>query len=211
LQTLNQGSKTCLEFLNETKSCASLLAAAGQPIEDDDLISYVLGGLNSSYTTFITLFNFTTRTSSMTFEEFQCELLNHEILLNNHLPQQQPLTESGNFALYTQKPRPSNDNYHKGKAVSYSKNSYQPRNAYQPNQSRGYPRNNYQSNLRKPGGNHFSSQSKSVLGAPPTSFPHRPSCQICGKPGHLALDCYHRMDYSYQGKNPPSQFAAMVA
>jgi hypothetical protein len=211
LQTLNQGSKTCLEFLNETKSCASLLAAAGQPIEDDDLISYVLGGLNSSYTTFITLFNFTTRTSSMTFEEFQCELLNHEILLNNHLPQQQPLTESGNFALYTQKPRPSNNNYHKGKAVSYSKNSYQPRNAYQPNQSRGYPRNNYQSNLRRPGGNHFSSQSKSVLGAPPTSFPHRPSCQICGKPGHLALDCYHRMDYSYQGKNPPSQFAAMVA
>ena len=211
MQTLNQGSKTCLEFLNETKSCASFLAVAGQPIEDDDLISYVLGGLNSSYTIFITLFNFTTCTSSMTFEEFQCELLNHEILLNNHLPQQQPLTESGNFALYNQKPRPSNNNYHKGKAVSYSKNSYQPRNAYQPNHSRGYPRNNYQSNLRRPGGNHFSSQSKSVLGALPTSFLHRPSCQICGEPGHLALDCYHRMDYSYQRKNPPSQFATMVA
>jgi hypothetical protein len=85
LQTLNQGSKTCLKFLNETKSCSALLAAARQPIKDDDLISYVLEGLNSSYTTFINLFNFITCTSSMSFEEFQCKLLNHEILLNNHL------------------------------------------------------------------------------------------------------------------------------
>jgi hypothetical protein len=27
----------------------------------------------------------------------------------------------------------------------------------------------------------------------------------------LAIDCYHRMDYAYQGKNPPAQLAAMVA
>jgi hypothetical protein len=71
LQTLNQGSQSCSAFLNEIKSIAGLLAAAGQSVEDEDLISHVLGGLNSDYTTFITLFNFTTRTTSMTFEEFQ--------------------------------------------------------------------------------------------------------------------------------------------
>jgi hypothetical protein len=210
LQTLNQGSSSCLAFLNEVKSCSDLLAAAGQPVGDDDLISYILGGLNPAYTTFITLFNFTTRTTSMSFEEFQCELLNHEILLNSHQSQQHPLTESGNFALYSQKPRPSSNNYNKGKSGGYSKNSFQPaggysKNLYQSNQSRGYQRNNYQSNPRQLGGNHFSQ--KSILGTPPTgpptSFPRKASCQICGKPGHLALDCYHRMDYSFQGKNPP--------
>ena len=25
----------------------------------------------------------------------------------------------------------------------------------------------------------------------------RTTCQICGKLGHLAIDCYHRMDYAY--------------
>jgi hypothetical protein len=34
---------------------------------------------------------------------------------------------------------------------------------------------------------------------------------ICGKLSHLAIDCYHRMDYAFQGKNPPPQLATMVA
>ena len=38
----------------------------------------------------------------------------------------------------------------------------------------------------------------------------RPMCQICGKVGHLALDCYHRIDYAYQGKHPPTKLAAMA-
>ena len=38
----------------------------------------------------------------------------------------------------------------------------------------------------------------------------RPICQICGKVGHLALDCYHRMDYAYQGKHPPTKLAAIA-
>jgi len=35
-------------------------------------------------------------------------------------------------------------------------------------------------------------------------------CQICGKFGHLAVDCYHRMDYAYQGKHLPAKLAAMA-
>jgi len=33
------------------------------------------------------------------------------------------------------------------------------------------------------------------------------ACQICGKYNHTALDCYHRMDYTYQGRHPPSQLS----
>uniref|UniRef100_A0A2N9HU52 Integrase catalytic domain-containing protein n=1 Tax=Fagus sylvatica TaxID=28930 RepID=A0A2N9HU52_FAGSY len=39
---------------------------------------------------------------------------------------------------------------------------------------------------------------------------NRPVCQICGKVGHYAIDCYHRMDFAYQGKNPPTKLAAMA-
>lgn len=27
----------------------------------------------------------------------------------------------------------------------------------------------------------------------------------------MAIDCYNRMDYAFQGRNPPIQLAAMVA
>jgi hypothetical protein len=43
------------------------------------------------------------------------------------------------------------------------------------------------------------------------SKPPRAPCQICGKTSHQALDCFHRMDFSYQGRHPPTQLAAMAA
>lgn len=39
---------------------------------------------------------------------------------------------------------------------------------------------------------------------------NRPIYKICGKSGHQALDCYHRMDFAYQGKNPPTKLAVMA-
>jgi hypothetical protein len=50
---------------------------------------------------------------------------------------------------------------------------------------------------------------------PPISGPFshgtRPPFQICGKTSHQALDCYHRMDFAFQGRHPPAQLAAMTA
>uniref|UniRef100_A0A2N9EYF6 Reverse transcriptase Ty1/copia-type domain-containing protein n=1 Tax=Fagus sylvatica TaxID=28930 RepID=A0A2N9EYF6_FAGSY len=51
---------------------------------------------------------------------------------------------------------------------------------------------------------------------PPSQFgsqcrPERPTCQIYWKTGHYAIDCYHRMDFAYQGKNPPTKLAAMAS
>jgi hypothetical protein len=160
LQTLNQGSKSCSEFHEETKACAALLAATGQPVEEEDLISYVLGGLSPAYTTFITLFTFFTRTSSMSFEDFQVELLNHEILLGHHQQlHQPPLAEFGNFALYSHKPKPFCGNYFKGKPGNYHKPNPQPHSSsHHPRQnsnfSRGYQCNTYQQhNFRRHGSN----------------------------------------------------------
>ncbi|XP_041016398.1 uncharacterized protein LOC121258996 [Juglans microcarpa x Juglans regia] len=40
---------------------------------------------------------------------------------------------------------------------------------------------------------------------------NRPICQIYSKKGHMALDCYNRFNFSYQGRLPLSDLAAMAA
>ena len=37
------------------------------------------------------------------------------------------------------------------------------------------------------------------------------TCQISGKNGHSALDCYHRMNFAYHGRHAPAKLASMVA
>jgi hypothetical protein len=102
LQGLQQGNKSCTEYLNLAKQWADQLAAAGKPIDDDDLISFVVSGLNPIFHTFVTIHSYATRDHDMTFADFQTELLNHETLLEN---QQRPTItpETGPFALYTNK------------------------------------------------------------------------------------------------------------
>ena len=39
----------------------------------------------------------------------------------------------------------------------------------------------------------------------------RPVCYIYGKNGHTALDCYHRMNFAYQGRHPSANLALMAA
>ena len=46
LQTLRQESRSCSEYLQLAKSWADQLAAANKPVDDDDLISYIVSGLN---------------------------------------------------------------------------------------------------------------------------------------------------------------------
>ena len=91
-------------------------------------------------------------------------------------------------------------------------------NGYNHNQNRGRGRGNFNNRgdkgRRGSSGqspqfspfNHFQ-QGQSSFGGVKLD---RPICQICGKVGHLAVDCYHRVDYAYQGKHPPAKLAAMA-
>jgi hypothetical protein len=121
---------------------------------------------------------------------------------------------------------------------SRPQNGYPPsRGQYQqssrgPQQINTYPNQLYRQSTQQPPsqGNQFSNQRSSYFNKPypnshlqnqgnqgnlqGNSFNNNNSrvpCQICGKLSHLAIDCYHRMDYAFQGRNPPPQLAAMVA
>jgi transposase InsO family protein len=197
LQTMQQGDKGCSDYLLAAKNWADQLAATGNPVNDEELISYIVGGLNSSYQNFITTFNFVTREQSISFADFQAELLNFDHMLDIH--QQSVPPAANQIAFFAQKPR----------APHYSKKT-----KFSP-QYRGPPR---QHMPRQQFSNSASAvtPSKNMFGKPSSSHSsifstNRPPCQICGKTSHQALDCYHRMDFTFQGRHPPSQLAAMAA
>ena len=58
--------------------------------------------------------------------------------------------------------------------------------------------------------NNYSSNPSPFNNTVPTNS-QRPTCQICYKMRHTAIDCYHRMDFTYQGRHPPSKLAAMAS
>jgi hypothetical protein len=95
--------------LSIAKQWVDQLFAVGKLVEDDDLISFVVSGLNPLFNTFVTIHLFPAHDYEMTFVDFEFEQLNHEILLQN---QQHPaLTpETGTFALYSKQGQ-SNFNY----------------------------------------------------------------------------------------------------
>lgn len=43
------------------------------------------------------------------------------------------------------------------------------------------------------------------------SSSNRSTFRICNRMGHFEIDCYHRIDYAYQGHHPPKKLMAMVA
>jgi hypothetical protein len=106
LQTINQVTKTCTDYLLTAKSLADQLAAIGKGVDDEDLISYVIGGLNPSYHTFVTTFSYGNRDVAIPFDDFQTELLNYKQLFEA-LQKPQPLhTEGGQFASHLHKQKP---------------------------------------------------------------------------------------------------------
>jgi hypothetical protein len=113
LQGLQQGNKTCSEYLNQAKTWADKLSAIGEPVDDDDLISFIINGINPTFNSFITTFTLHDRETS--FHDFQSELLSHEILLQN---QHTTAPEAGSFALHAHRTIPSytnNPNFRKPK------------------------------------------------------------------------------------------------
>jgi hypothetical protein len=184
LQSLRQGSKGCTEYISDAKQLAAQLAAVKQPVTDDALIGYVVGGLNSSFNPVITSLSVATRYKSLTFDEFNEELLSYESLLDGQ--SQTSVDGSNTFAMFSSKTNPHQFNRkYKPPGRSYSRPFSNPK-PISPTTPKSNPN--------------------------PNTFPAPKSpCQICGKLSHKALDCFHRMDHAFQGRHPPAQLAAMVA
>ncbi|XP_038975286.1 uncharacterized protein LOC120106363 [Phoenix dactylifera] len=174
-------------FAAQSKSRISHIKS-WQAIDDEDLITYVLNGLTLHFQSFVTSYMLVTREKSMTFSDFQAELLNYDLMLRFHDHTIQP--ETGSYALYTNKAqsKPGSCN----------------------NKGRSSPKRSM------PGSSSQFRHPLPHLPTAKSSPPHcatrsKSPCQICKKDNHQALDYFNRMNYAFQGRHPPPELAAMVA
>ncbi|KAF9672596.1 hypothetical protein SADUNF_Sadunf11G0058600 [Salix dunnii] len=102
LQSLQQGSMQCQQFLDAVKSLADELSAVGKPIDDSNLILSILNGLNSSFHSFVTTYMLLAKEKSMSFSDFHAELLNFDLMQKFHSQTLQQ--EMGSYAFCSHKP-----------------------------------------------------------------------------------------------------------
>jgi len=212
LQGLQQGSKSCSDYIQAAKECADQLAAVGKPLPDEDLITYLTNGLNPTFNSFITTISILTRDKQFSFEDFQDELLNHEMLLRH---QQVQTVDTSTFALFNQKPtnRSFAPRPRGGSFSRFSPPNYSPRH-FGPKSDAAAPTTRYNAvppPARYSGQPRYSAPRLANDSRPIFSNAPKIPCQICGKLNHIALDCFHRMDYAFQGRRPPTQLHAMVS
>jgi hypothetical protein len=115
----------------------------------------------------------------MTIEELCSHLLTHEMRLEHNSSPTEPLFPSANLASarnFSNKQRTSYRGQHQNTGSSR-------RQHFRFNSFRG-------SSTHGRGSSHSSSGPSSC-----------PFCQVCNKPGHTALTCHHRFDYSFQQDN----------
>ena len=192
LATAKKGNQNMTNYFQKMRSLSDNLAAVGQPISSNALITYIFAGLGQEYDPFVT--SVQTRVDPLSLDELYGLLLTHEQRLEQH----QTVVTDLSFSTANMVAR--NPSY-RGcggcggqSGRGFSSNS----NGGRGHQGRGLGSFSLS--------NGHGSSSSSFFGAP------RPVCQVCNKPGHAALTCYHRFDHSYQLENPtPAQAQAFYS
>jgi hypothetical protein len=93
LATVKKGNTSITEYFQTIKTLSDTLAAAGQPLNDLESVSFLLKGLGSEYDPFVT--SVTTRVDPLSIDELYGLLLAHEMRLEQQVPTLDIQTTSG--------------------------------------------------------------------------------------------------------------------
>ena len=199
LQGNKKGNESINSYLQRIKNTRDKLSAVGVLVDNEELLHMILKGLPKEFAPFASAIR--TRDDSISFEKLS-------VLLQ---------TEEQSMAV-------ASESFSNSALAMFVSNNHKPNNGFNGGQgyNRGRGRNSFN---RGRGGRSFNSyppqhQTQLPQSSNPTSQPssqpgsqgksERPTCQICWKIGQYAIDCYHRMDFANQGKNPPTKLAAMA-
>ncbi|KAF5466512.1 hypothetical protein F2P56_016430 [Juglans regia] len=181
LTNLSRGDQPMSEYFGKVRMLADSLAATGNPLPEKEIVTYLLNGLGQAYEPFIT--SVTTRADPLSSEELYQLLFIHE-------------ARTAHFTRTTLSPIEP--------AANFSASSGKDRGRGRGNGCQGRGRGRFNSNSR--GG-----RTHSFTNPPPHYTAQRPTCQVCNKSGHVALQCRYRFDHSYQLEAPRSFSANYTA
>lgn len=160
-------------------------------------MTHILDGLPEEYDPVVMNVAAANQTDHVSVAYVHGLLLNMEMRIARHRSSTAGHSEQTNTALFTPKNGNTNNSGRNGGRFS--------------NHGRGRGRGHNGHNGGRSSNNSNKNANSAGTSSTPTRGPPRISCQICNRVGHSAIDCYHRMDYAYQGRNPPSRLTAMVA
>uniref|UniRef100_A0A2N9GZ53 Reverse transcriptase Ty1/copia-type domain-containing protein n=1 Tax=Fagus sylvatica TaxID=28930 RepID=A0A2N9GZ53_FAGSY len=172
LATLRKGDSPIADYFHRFTNLADTLAAVDHPLNDIELISFLLAGLGSDYDSFVTSVN--TRVEPLSLEDLYGHLLAHELRLVQNQPSVDLSTATANYAHKGSSNRGGRGNRFTTPSSAGRTSSSGNRHTYGRGRGRGQSSNG-----------------------------SRPTCQVCGKLGHIAFTCYHRFDKAYATERNP--------
>jgi hypothetical protein len=170
LASTKKGNMSTSEYFQKMRSFSDNLAAIGQPLQNHEFTSYLLGGLDTSYDAIVT--SISTQVDKMTSED----MFNHLLAFGLRLEQQHITVDNsvGSVNVATR-------NDYRSRGGKYLQPQRSPHNQTHGFHNRGRGRGNRGRNVPP---QHYSSN-------------QRPQCQVCGKLGHTAIQWYYRFDHAY--------------
>jgi hypothetical protein len=166
-----KGDMSIASYFSTMRGYADKMAAAGKPIDDDDVVSYILNGLDADYNSLIEQVNGMTETISP--ETLYSRLLDTEAWVTSQKMQREQYHMVANAAAWGGgggggNRQANHDGYHGNRSGSGGSNS----------------------NRNNGGGGH--------PGNPNNPYKDH-QCQVCGKLGHTSLHCWKRFNKNYNG------------
>ncbi|KAB2617188.1 hypothetical protein D8674_013057 [Pyrus ussuriensis x Pyrus communis] len=186
------GDLSIVDYLDKMNAIFDNLALAGKPVDDDELVQIILNNLGPAYE--MTMNTAQARDTPITYPTLEALLLTTERMMNE---QAAPLLEAAPVNAFVTARGRGGRSRGNGRGMALAG-----RGGATGNQRGANPRNNYFTNSMRPNfacnGEKFNSAGERII------------CQICGKQGHPALDCYQRMNDAYEGRIPAKKLTAMA-
>uniref|UniRef100_A0A2N9I7A2 Uncharacterized protein n=1 Tax=Fagus sylvatica TaxID=28930 RepID=A0A2N9I7A2_FAGSY len=180
LATLKKGDSSIVDYFYKFTYLTDTLATVDQPLPLHEALSFLLVGLESKYDSLVT--SVKTQVHPMSLDDLYGHMLSHELRLAQHQPTIDLSNVSANFTNKSS----STCGGRGGRHPSTFSSNRGGRSNFNPNRGRGRGQHSYSYNY------------------------NRPVCQVCQKPGHTALQCYHRFDNSYTVESTPPMQALLA-
>lgn len=169
LATMKKGNLSMAEYVGKMRSLADEITSTGKTIDDDELVSYILAGLDYDYNPIVT--SLTARIEPLSVGEAYSQLLAFEQRMDLLQPDGRSSVNSASRGRGISRGRGGG-----GRSRGGSSGRGRGRSSGPPRQQHGAP-NGANSNTRGPDS--------------------RPRCQVCKKKGHEADNCWYRFDEEF--------------